>query len=182
MRINAKKTVELICEQCQKQFSRSKKEHTRNSNKGRKTFCSISCARRFLNILNPPRGNICNFQGKKKSVNALSPFRWFYRRIVNRQESHGIGTDITVEFLKELWEKQKGICPYTKFEMSLPRGVATKKNNSPLRASLDRIDSSRPYLKDNVEFVCVSVNYAKNGFSKEQMYNFFDSVRKSAKL
>lgn len=49
---------------------------------------------------------------------------------------------------------------------------------TPTGASLDRIDSSKGYVKGNVQFVCLSMNYAKNGFSDQQIKDFVDSIRK----
>lgn len=60
--------------------------------------------------------------------------------------------------------------------MVLPRTAIGFSEHSPYQASLDRIDSSKGYIEGNVEFVCLAVNYAKNGFSKEQMIEFFGKV------
>lgn len=51
------------------------------------------------------------------------------------------------------------------------------KAETPYQASLDRIDSSRGYVKGNVEFVCLAVNFAKSTFSKEQMLEFFTPLK-----
>ena len=85
--------------------------------------------------------------------------------------------NIDIVYLKELWNKQNGICPYTGIKMILPKN--TKENqsiHSPKKASLDRIDSSKEYTKENVEFVCCSVNYAKNSFTREEMKEFFEEI------
>jgi hypothetical protein len=62
------------------------------------------------------------------------------------------------------------VCPYTGKKMSLG------KETSPYSASLDRIDSSKGYMKGNVEFVCLAVNLAKQSFSREQMMTFFQET------
>lgn len=43
---------------------------------------------------------------------------------------------------------------------------------NPKRASLDRIDSSKGYIKGNVQFVCHMANVAKNDYTYEQMIEF----------
>lgn len=57
-----------------------------------------------------------------------------------------------------------------------------KQLHSLTRASLDRIDSTKGYVKGNVEFVCLAINYAKNNFKKEEMMSlikdFISSVNK----
>ena len=84
-----------------------------------------------------------------------------------------------MEDVRELWEQQHGICVYTGIQMQLPiseHESRVRGEKTPTQASLDRIDSSKGYVKGNVEFVCLAVNYAKNGFSKDQMLQFFAQV------
>lgn len=177
------KTILLECEFCGGPFERALKEHKRNQKLGRRTFCDLSCANSYNNLANPRKGDVKNFKGKNRPrpLDELSPFRWYLHRILARKEKSK-DTDITTLFLKALWEEQKGICPYTGLLMELPIGCISAKIDSPLRASLDRIDSSKPYRKNNVEFVCVSINYAKNGFTKDQMKKFIDAIRNPAKV
>lgn len=44
------------------------------------------------------------------------------------------------------------------------------------RASLDRKDPARGYVPDNVQFVCLIANYAKNAFSDEELVLFCKAV------
>lgn len=39
----------------------------------------------------------------------------------------------------------------------------------PYKISLDRIDSSKSYTKNNVQLVCWAVNQMKNNYSTEQL-------------
>lgn len=78
--------------------------------------------------------------------------------------------DITPEYLKQLWDSQHGICPYTGFDMELI-------GNSLNQASLDRIDSTKGYIKGNVEFVCLFINLAKNKFPKEDVQEFIERLK-----
>jgi hypothetical protein len=43
-------------------------------------------------------------------------------------------------------------------------------------ASVDRIDSSKGYTKDNIQFVCFMANIAKNKFSCDELINFCNLV------
>ena len=45
------------------------------------------------------------------------------------------------------------------------------------KASLDRIDSSKGYTKDNVEFVSTSINYMKNSMSKEDTLELIQIIK-----
>ena len=74
--------------------------------------------------------------------------------------------DLTIEGLKELWDKQEGKCAVTGVQMSLERG------NDPYQLSLDRIDNSRGYALDNVRWVCYIYNIARGQFSDQQVLKF----------
>ena len=65
--------------------------------------------------------------------------------------------DIDVPFLKELWDKQKGLCNISKIPMTL----YFKNNVKNYNLSVDRIDSTKGYTKDNVQLVCDIINRMK---------------------
>ena len=56
-------------------------------------------------------------------------------------------------------------------------GLRNSGKDSPQQASIDRIDPSKGYSPDNIEFVCLAVNYAKNGYGKDEMMKFFEPMR-----
>ena len=58
--------------------------------------------------------------------------------------------------------------------MNLPDGV---KKGTPLTASLDRIDSSLGYLKGNVQFTILCINYMKNNLTHTQMLQLIDLIK-----
>lgn len=62
----------------------------------------------------------------------------------------GIEFNITPEEMWSVWVKQNGSCAYT--GMKLTHGID---------ASLDRIDSSKPYTVDNVQWVLKDINKMK---------------------
>ena len=93
-----------------------------------------------------------------------------------RRKKYGNST-IDVEYLKEMWNKQRGICPYTGIKMILPSTTQEYSLlHSPKKASLDRIDSTKGYSKGNVEFVCCTINLAKNSFTRNEMKEFFSEI------
>ncbi len=51
-----------------------------------------------------------------------------------------------------------------------------KIEKTPNRASLDRIDSSKGYTKDNIQFVCLIAQYAKNSWHSDVILNFAKAV------
>lgn len=167
------KKIKLKCINCNKDFEKSLKEHKRQIKNGNdRFFCSLSCVCFKRNEENPPKGNLENL--KPKSKDQYTPFRYY----VNRGNYRGkrkkkLGCDLTVEFLKELWEKQNEICPFTGCKLILPKDTAhgwDKKD--PYNASLDRIDNSIGYMKGNVRFISVMANLARQTFTDEQLINF----------
>lgn len=182
--------VDVLCNTCGKTVSKPKKEYNRRLKLNKnKFFCNNKCSYLFNN-------NLIKFENltKEKKIevslrlrNSIK-FKEFYKKQFDEKCNymHHVGlwrvlkrinnitieknwvTDIDCYYLRELWINQKAICPYTKNIMNF------NKKTNPYHASLDRIDSSKGYLKGNVEFVCLSVNYAKNKFPKEEITRFFN--------
>ena len=166
-------TITLTCARgsCGKIYTRALNEHTRSVRLGRKEYCGRSCAVSAYN-----KGNVHNLRKGGSAPDAKSPFRWFMRVIRDRRGKKG-ETDIDLEFLKNLWEEQCGVCPLTGWCMYLP--ISTRgwpEGSKSRRASLDRIDSSKGYTKDNVRYICVMANYAKNVYTDQDVIEFCDAV------
>lgn len=90
--------------------------------------------------------------------------------------------EITIEELKNVWEKQNGVCPYTKIKLTLP--ISSSNPNPDIcykMASVDRIDSSKNYTKDNIQFVSRNINYAKSNMSHESMMDFMKLILENNK-
>ena len=68
-----------------------------------------------------------------------------------------IDFDLSIEFIGDLLEKQNNLCALSK----LPISYITKS------ISLDRIDSSKGYTKDNVQWVHKDINMMKRHYSTE---------------
>jgi len=95
--------------------------------------------------------------------------RYIIQLGIGRAKKKSIKWDISLEFLKELWDKQKGLCAYSGVPLSF-------EDNHPHTVSLDRIDSSKEYTEDNVQFVCTIVNYVKQRFDENVFFTFCKSV------
>lgn len=140
-----RKLITFVCDCCGKEAQKPLSEYNRNKKLGRKNFCSRSCAIRYANknklhtFTDKCREHllsICNNQ-----IDEYTGFRYILRSVYKRFKE----VDIDLEYLKQLWETQKGICPYTGIKLKLP----TYKNHNFYFdcASLDRIDSFKGYIK-----------------------------------
>lgn len=75
---------------------------------------------------------------------------------------------ITAKFAWDLFKKQHGKCNLSGVELSF----------DPLTASLDRIDSSKGYTEDNVQWVHRTINKMKNDIDQTVFLEFCSMVTK----
>ena len=171
------KTIELQCDECGIKFLRSLKEHKRSLKVGRRNFCRLSCATKNNVRIRMERGEVFKIpkeflKGNPWNRGRANPFTEILHRIRSRLVRRGktIEYCLTSSDAKEVWDKQGGICPYTGVKLILPSHKTYKKDI--YLASIDRIDSSKGYSKENIQFVSVMANYAKNDFSHYDMLEF----------
>lgn len=183
MRKNARKYVDLVCENCRLNFNRKVGEYNRCLKKGFSITCSRSCGASVANKKYPKEGFvnplIRDFAGNRQDE--FSSFRYYVIKSKSKERIDRYGEpDITVEYLKEIWDKQGGKCPYTGLELKIPRNTQGHniKTDSLMKASLDRVDSGKGYVQGNVEFVCIGINLLKRDFSKDQVVNFLSQIQK----
>tara|TARA_R110000851_G_scaffold39966_3_gene101096 strand:- start:7144 stop:7638 length:495 start_codon:yes stop_codon:yes gene_type:complete len=100
-----------------------------------------------------------------------------FLKILNSCKHRGKDFDLDAKYLENLWNKQKFVCVYTNITMILP---ISGKKKAPHTASLDRIDSAIGYMKGNVQFVCYSINTAKNDFDEIEFIQFVESMKKQS--
>jgi len=181
------KLIDVVCEHCQNPFQKPSGEYNRSKRLGRKFYCSLRCYGKMSLDHIPP-------EKRPKQENFLpylawrldkySPFRMMFRGARSHTRTHNHGRDIcdyrefsiTLEDLHEQWESQKGICPVTGWEMIVPRTSYHFIEKVPNRASIDRIDSTKGYTKDNVRFVALIAQYAKHTWADEDVLNFCRAV------
>lgn len=158
------KTIELECNYCKSPIIKELREYKRQNKKHNncaKFFCSKECiskGRDYTNVIRAAKINLLNAflkENKKfRTIDVLSIFRSYIRgikeiiKIYNKKEKFKT-TDLTSEYLKQLWENQKGICPLTGVELIMAKAIGKEKNkgSNPYNASLDRIDSSKGYVQ-----------------------------------
>lgn len=174
------KTIELKCHKCKKKFSRYLSEHKRSKKLKRKEFCSRECQSSYdwKEKLGKYVGTNTKNLKLGSELDDFSPFKWHMARIKSHTKGKNIEVSVTVQDLKRVWEKQNGKCPYT--GLSLKNLESTNRKHqlerTPDRASLDRIDSSKGYTSDNIEFVSLMAQYCKNSFNKMEVLEFCKNV------
>lgn len=84
--------------------------------------------------------------------------------------------DITLEYLKQLWNKQEGKCALTNFPMSYQQ---SKGKRNPYSLSIDKIDPNKGYEVGNVQFVCFAANMMKGELSLSELKKFCQAIIKN---
>lgn len=172
------KKIELHCGECGELFEKSLSEYNRQIKNGRQKdrfFCSRSCTGKAIKSnLGANLGDTTGLLRGYNKADEFSPFRLCFKSVRYRSREKGFEHDLDLQFLKDLWEKQDGKCAVT----GIPLVLENKITNPNFSASLDRVDSSKWYIKENVHFVSTTVNFAKNKFSLETLEEFIDLIKK----
>lgn len=79
---------------------------------------------------------------------------------------------VTPETLLDIFNKQEGLCYYSKFPIQINGHV----NSNPFLLSVERLDSSKGYTHDNVVLCCFGANCMKNAYSIEDFYRFVETI------
>lgn len=154
--------VDCECCVCHKIFKKRKAEITRQRKLGRDYFyCSLQCVGKRHN--DHLRSNRIRCTEKQK------PFRIYFTNAKKRAKTKNMDFDIDIPYLEKLWISQNGLCKVT--NLKLEHNIRNT-NKTPYQASLDRIDNSKGYIKGNVRFTCLIFNYARNGFTDEDVLEF----------
>ena len=88
-----------------------------------------------------------------------------YTKLKKSAKDREISFEVSIEFLWNLFISQKQICAIT------GDYIKSIKN-----ASLDRIDSTKNYTEDNVQWVTKQANVSKHIMSMESLYEFCNKV------
>lgn len=128
---------------------------------------------RFLNSTKQSCG--CLLRRKKDQspnwhgIGELSSVR--YKLMKNKAKRRGIEFTISHEFLWKLFQSQNGLCCLSGEVIDL--GSSKKDYGT---ASLDRIDSSKGYTKDNVQWVHRTVNFMKQSLKDEELISWCKKI------
>lgn len=168
----------LVCAHCESKFYRTPKEAARSMRLRRRQFCSRRCATIIRNWEHSLGNRRVLVPGNR--LDKHSPFRRHFRVLSRHAKEARRLCTVTLDDLLSQWERQQGRCPYTGWTLinppttRWPRGL-----KSPKLASVDRRDSRRGYTADNIQFVALIANYAKNDFTGDEMIEFCSAVNKN---
>lgn len=97
-----------------------------------------------------------------------------FNRIKRGANIRGIDFDVTPEYLYQLYLSQNRKCALTGKLINL--GVKKGKYKISNPASLDRIDSSKGYIENNLQWVSIEINFMKQILNNEEFIKMCQSV------
>jgi hypothetical protein len=127
-------------------------------------------------------GKTCKKCSNKKTENCHRGWHrkvrlsWFNKFKVCA-ETRGIEFKITIDDVADLYEVQSGKCALTGWDVVFPETGHPQKAD----ASLDRVDSKKPYEIGNVQILHKMVNMMKQRYSQEDFIKVCKSVADKVK-
>lgn len=98
-----------------------------------------------------------------------------WKTIINNSKHRGRTLDITKSFAEKLFIKQNKKCALSGLDIFFAKNYKDYKKGLQT-ASLDRIDNSKEYEKDNVQWVHKHINVMKNVFSEDYFIDLCKQV------
>lgn len=171
-----KTNTSVDCAYCGKKVVKLASEVKRRRKVGKdKFYCNNNCAGKHKAVYVLPYKDNFKKQKYTRQPDKFANFRWYIKNVIKNSKKRNQDYDIDLEYLKQLWEGQCGICPFTQQKLEL-RTHSYKNKKHPYSASLDRIDNTKGYIKGNVRFVSLIFNYAKNTFEDQQVLDFCKKI------
>jgi len=94
--------------------------------------------------------------------------------IKSRSRTKNLKFELTVEFLIDMFNNQNGECAISKEKMTYIRSKGRIQTN----ISVDKINPSLGYTKDNVQLLCVIINIMKSNLSMSELKHFCNLILK----
>lgn len=110
-----------------------------------------------------------------KDIHKGIPLSWFSKRAKGAKE-RGIEFDITVEYIYSVYIRQNKECSLT----GIPLVFNYKSDKC--NVSIDRIDSSKGYVKRNIQLVHKDINFMKYIYSQKRFIELCNMVAKKHPL
>lgn len=97
-----------------------------------------------------------------KGYGEISKLCW--NNIVNSANARNLEINITIEYIWDLFLQQNRRCALSNQELTMLHSIHKKIYKT---ASLDRIDSTKGYIKGNVQWIHKDINFMKQAFSQD---------------
>ena len=128
----------------------------------------------LLDLLHPPQ---------KHEVDKMAVHRLWKKAKDAAKERRVTGMEftLTLEEAREIYRQSGGRCAVSGLSFNETFRVPHS-TRRPFKASIDRIDSSRGYTKDNVRFVCCIVNLALGDWGDDVLHRVAHAIVLRSKM
>lgn len=158
------------CYRCGKEKTYTAKEWTRRNKQSKvRFFCSSSCCSM---VTNEERWAFL-YENLPVSREVGQRLNQLVGTLRKGSRLRGKIASISLEQICEIWIEQGGICALSGLPMSL------ESVDGLYQVSPDRINSSKGYIKENVQLVCLSMNRMKHTASNKDVKEFLTKLKKS---
>lgn len=168
----------FCCRNCQNTYNARKRRQSRADKSKRFKECQY-CRCELL----PNRRKFCSkkcnglYSHKHSGWKHQTKYRTktpkdYIRHLLNHKRKYALL--VNYEDVYKVYESQNGLCAISKEPMTWILGKGKLRTN----ISLDRIDSSLPYTKENIQLVCTVVNLIKSDMSLEEFRDWCFKVVK----
>jgi hypothetical protein len=165
--------LQTYCKECQKGQSLKYRETHPNyfKEKGREKYK----ATKHLNKERYQKYRDRYLEFKRRYGNSLpGRFNTLLYSAKTRATKNNLEYNLTLDWLLDEYEKQDGCCALTGVKLEFKSNDDSSRRYQPYSPSLDKIDSSKGYTKDNTRLVCTHINIAMNEFGED----VFESIAK----
>jgi hypothetical protein len=102
----------------------------------------------------------------------------YLKEIINgakgRSRNKKIEFNLSLPIVKDLYNKQKGLCAITGMQMT----HTILKGRINTNISIDRINPSKGYIIDNIQLVCIVINIMKSTLTIDELKNYCNLILK----
>jgi hypothetical protein len=143
----------LVCEGCGEEFLQ---------HHAKQRFCSDKCARRIgqrVRLKTQPKEKLIAYY---EAYRARAPWRYVLMTAKSRAKVEKLEYDLDKEWAISRWTGECELC-------KLPF-VISKRLRHPLSPSIDKIDPTKGYTKDNCRFIAWALNAFKGTGTDEEMF------------
>lgn len=124
------------------------------------------------------------------SINKMSAKEWklFEKKWIQyifwnsrkNAKSRNIQFDLTMDDVRDMVKRSGGRCSVSGIFFDFTRIDGCRRR--PWVPSIDRIDSKKPYVKENIRLVCSSVNYAMNEWGVDILFRISSNMKRKKTL
>lgn len=159
-----------LCFKCNKELNVENFYKDKSSTNGLQTYCKK-----------------CSVSNTKKWGSTFEGFlKKLYKDIQNNSErkSKKIDVCISIDDIKDIYNKQNGLCALTGIPLTytIQNSRNTENIVNKYNISVDRIDSTKDYVKDNIQLVCAIINRMKMDLSESTFIELCKKVADYEKI